>query len=811
MTTEKIFINDDWLFTRKFDSKLIQPKAKKTDFKDAEIVRIPHSFVKTPYNYFDESVYQMQGGYRKEFKTEKAWAGKKVFVNFDGAAHQASVYFNGKLLGVHNSGYTAFKFDITKLLSPAGKNNVLSVKLDSSENLDIPPFGFVIDYMTYGGIYRDVYLEVKNDFYIEDIFVKTVKNSVTTDITFCSPVKENSFLRVTVKNLDKSKLALSSEKVFCEEFDVSASGSNTKRLDFVCKGINYWSPESPSLYLITIDLLDSKKKLIDQKTVRFGFRDIEMKADGFYLNGKKYKLRGLDRHQSYPYVGYAMPQSVQEYDADILKNELALNAVRTSHYPQSQYFIDRCDEIGLFVFTEIPGWQHIGESSQWREQAVRNVQEMVLQYRNHPSIFLWGVRINESQDDDELYAKTNAACRELDSTRPTGGVRYIKKSNLLEDVYTYNDFIHDGTNEGCEPKSRITSNQKKAYLISEYCGHMFPTKIFDDELHRTEHAMRHANVLDSVMKYDDIAGSFGWCAFDYNTHQDFGSGDRICYHGVMDMFRNPKLASSIYQIQQDETPVLEISSSMDVGEHPAIIRGKNWIFTNADSVKMYVNNVFIAEFKESKSPYKNLKHGPILIDDYLGERLVKEEGLSAAASKLVKEIINYTAMYGQNKYRLEHLRTMLLLRLRGIGYKKLRAIYDKYVGNWGGEATVFKFEAVKNGKVVKTLLKGPVRDIHIEAVCSKTELHEGSSWDAAVVRIAMKDQFGNVLPYYNECVSLKASGPVELIGPESDKSCVTCFRGGVTGTWVRTTGKKGKAALEISSAGKTLELSFSVK
>lgn len=186
---------------------------------------------------------------------------------------------------------------------------------------------------------------------------------------------------------------------------------------------------------------------MDEKVVTTGFRSAVFRADGFYLNGRKVKLRGLNRHQSYPYVGYAMPESMQKNDADILKYELGVNAVRTSHYPQSHYFLERCDEIGLLVFTEMPGWQHIGDEV-WKEQAVENVGEMVTQYRNHTSIILWGVRINESADDDAFYTKTNALAHELDPTRPTGGVRAHKKSSLLEDVYTYNDFVHSGRNPG---------------------------------------------------------------------------------------------------------------------------------------------------------------------------------------------------------------------------------------------------------------------------------------------------------------------------------------------------------------------------
>ena len=151
----------------------------------------------------------------------------------------------------------------------------------------------------------------------------------------------------------------------------------------------------------------------------------------FYLNGKKLRLRGLNRHQSYPYVGYAAPASMQIFDADILKKELGVNAVRTSHYPQSQDFIRRCDEIGLLVFTEFPGWQHIGDE-EWKRQAVQNLKEMIVQYRNHPSIILWGVRINESQDDDVFYRETNRVAHELDDTFHKV---YCKRNRMVFDRY----------------------------------------------------------------------------------------------------------------------------------------------------------------------------------------------------------------------------------------------------------------------------------------------------------------------------------------------------------------------------------------
>ncbi|MCQ2611688.1 MAG: glycoside hydrolase family 2 protein [Treponema sp.] len=793
----KTYINSDWQFVEEFDKKLLQPALKKSDLKSSRVVSIPHTVAETPFNYFDDKLYQKVSGYRKTFKTAASWKNSRIFVTFEGAAQESTVYFNGKQLGVHSCGYTAFTYELTDLLSPAGKENVLAVKLDSRESLDIPPFGFVIDYMTYGGIYRDVYIEEKPQDFIKDVFVHSKEKKLLIEVTADKKMKPGAKVNaglVCGKNLYNAQV----------EFPQAKTDKVT--LELTADKCELWSPEKPVLYNVEVILSDEKGKALDKKAVKFGFRDIEFKADGFYLNGKKYRIRGLDRHQSYAYLGYALPASAQIFDAKVLKYELGLNAVRTSHYPQSQDFINACDELGLLVFTEIPGWQHIGSSNKWRNQAVRNVEEMVLQYRNHPSIILWGVRINESPDDDELYERTNQAAHALDPSRPTGGVRCIKKSSLLEDVYTYNDFVHNGIRPGCEPKKAVTSDMSKGYLISEYNGHMYPVKIFDDEIQRTNHAIRHATVIDAVAGKPDIAGSFGWCAFDYNTHEDFGSGDRICYHGVMDMFRNPKLAASVYQSQQEEIPVLEVSSSMDVGEHPACVRGENWIFTNADSVKMYFRDIFICEYTASQSPFKNLKHGPILIDDYIGERLIKEEHVSKSVSDDIKCLLNFVAINGQAGYPAKQLCAALRLLFKGYTFNKIRKFYDSYVGNWGGEASVFRFEAIKDGKVVKVLSKGPVKSCSLAVEVSSRELDISRSWDAAVVRISMRDQFGDVLPYCNEVLELEASGAVQVAGPS-----VTALRGGFSGCFVRTNGTKGKGTLTVRIQDKIEKIDFTVK
>lgn len=794
--THKFYLNDDWLFTEQFEDSLAAPEYPENTLQP---VRLPHTCKETPFHYFDESLYQMVSGYRRHLLIPKDWQGKQILLTFEGAAHDSTVFCNGKKVGEHHCGYTAFTVDLTDNVL-YGQDNLLCVRLDSRENLNVPPFGYVIDYMTYGGIYRDVRLEVKEKVSLSDIFVHTaidfksspVTAQITSEITLTAS-DEN----VTIRQyyMPKSTAAAQeSWRLLCEQ-TVSADTTGDKKIALTAAITDplLWDTEEAHLYILKTQLYQDNT-LLDETETNFGIREAVFKKDGFYLNGRKLRIRGLNRHQSFPYVGYAMPKSMQRLDADLLKKELGLNAVRTSHYPQSHYFLERCDELGLLVFTEFPGWQHIGDDS-WKAQAVANAEDMIRQYRNHPSIILWGIRINESPDDDAFYEKTNAVAHKLDPTRPTGGVRAMKKSHLLEDVYTYNDFLHDGEMPGCDPKKKVTSDMEKPYLISEYNGHMYPTKAFDNEERRSEHAIRHANVLDAVAGQSDIAGSFGWCMFDYNTHKDFGSGDRICYHGVMDMFRNPKLAASIYACEQEQTPVLEITSSMDIGEHPGCNRGNIYILSNADSVKMYKNDRFIKEYLPGMSPYKHLKHGPILIDDFIGDSFAQNERFRPKHAKEITDAMNLVARGSLNHIpKRLYLTALKLLLIYHIDFAEVTRLYTKYIGDWGGTATVYRFDAIKDGKVVKSVTKEPVREIRLEAEADHTILTEQHSYDVALVRIRAVDDHGNVLPFYQEPVRLITEGDISIIGPDT-----IALQGGMGGTYVKSLGRSGQGALLLQS------------
>ena len=795
--THRLYLNDDWLFTEQFEDSLVAPEYPENTLQP---VRLPHTCKETPFHYFDESLYQMVSGYRRHLQIPADWQGKQILLTFEGAAHDSTVFCNGKKVGEHHCGYTAFTVDLTNNVL-YGQDNLLCIRLDSRENLNVPPFGYVIDYMTYGGIYRDVRLEVKEKVSLSDIFVHTAidfrSSPVTAQITSEITLTESDE-NVTIRQyyMPKSTAAAQeSWRLLCEQ-TVSTDVSCDKEFSLTATitAPLLWDTEEANLYILKTQLLYQDNTILDETETRFGIREAVFKKDGFYLNGRKLRIRGLNRHQSFPYVGYAMPKSMQRLDADLLKKELGLNAVRTSHYPQSHYFLERCDELGLLVFTEFPGWQHIGDDA-WKAQAVANAEDMIRQYRNHPSIILWGIRINESPDDDVFYEKTNAVAHKLDPSRPTGGVRAMKKSHLLEDVYTYNDFLHDGEMPGCDPKKKVTSDMEKPYLISEYNGHMYPTKAFDNEERRSEHAIRHANVLDAVAGQPDIAGSFGWCMFDYNTHKDFGSGDRICYHGVMDMFRNPKLAANIYACEQEQTPVLEITSSMDIGEHPGCNRGNIYILSNADSVKMYKNDRFIKEYLPGMSPYKHLKHGPILIDDFIGDSFAQNERFRPKHAKEITDAMNLVARGSLNHIpKRLYLTALKLLLIYHIDFAEVTRLYTKYIGDWGGTATIYRFDAIKDGKVVKSVTKEPVREIRLEAEADHTILTEQHSYDVALVRIRAVDDHGNVLPFYQEPVRLIAEGDISIIGPDT-----IALQGGMGGTYVKSTGRSGRGALLLQS------------
>ena len=774
--------NDGWLFAPVFTPALVQPDRA----EELIPVRVPHTVKPLPYNYCNENDYQRLSGYRKEFFAPKEWEGRTVLLTFGAVAHDATVFCNGRRMFHHGCGYTAFTVDLTAALR-LGQKNVVAVRCDSREDLNIPPFGGQLDGLTYGGIYRAVSLDIKEPAYLRDIFIEAkaegdfrIYSSTVGETVGCT-------LQAEIRSPSGSRA------LYQGELSLPIVGT--------LNGVHPWSLEHPSLYTLTVRLIRPgtnglPDRVLDERSTRFGFRTLQFVAGGLYLNGQRVELRGLNRHQSYAYQGYAMPDSIQRLDAQLLKKELGCNAVRTSHCPPSPAFLDACDELGILVFTEMPGWQHLGDDT-WKAQALQNCREMVCQYRNHPSIFLWGVRVSGSADDEAFYKRTNETVRRLDPTRPTAGARSSRKSQLLEDVYAYNDYSYRGRGPGCEARGNVTPDTRKGYLISEFGGQQFPAKAFDDEPHRLAQALRYAAVLNDSIAQQGVAGNFGWCMTDYNTHREFGSGDRISYHGVMDLFRNPKLSAAVYASQK--TPhapsdiVLEVSSGMALGDLPGGIPVACWVFTNAESVRLYRDNDFVAEFApDRRGRFAALPHPPIEIQDFVGSLLEKYEGLDRAAAPQVAAILNEMRRDAMELSPLSRAR-MLSLRLSA---QELLRMYYKYIGVLGSPTSVYRFEAVWHGRAVKTVIREPVQSVRLECTVHNPILTDGPTWDCAAVSLRAIDQNGNLLPYCSEAVQLSVEGPVEILGPS-----VVPLRGGMAGTYLATTGEAGRAVLHCKMEG----------
>ena len=352
-------LNFSWSFIKGFKDEYLS----RLDKVEAKEVNVPHNPVEIPYNYFSERNYQGLFTYEKLFDIEN-YDEKRIYIlHFEGYMFLADIYLNGEKLGQFYSGYLPVDIDVTKYIKKS--NNRLVMVIDSRENKDYPPFGFAIDYLTFSGIYREVWLESHLPTYLNNFYIHGDVNGNIDVIYVVNGKDEISVENVVLDENNQEKAHF--------------SGNSYKLDDF-----KLWDLDNPNLYkLRTIVTLNGESEEYEN---RFAFREVKFTNQGFFLNDKKIKLVGLNRHQGYPYMGYAASKSLQEDDALILKNELGVNVVRTSHYSQSEHFLNKCDELGLLVVNEIPGWQHIGQSETWRKECVENARRMVLKERYHPCI-----------------------------------------------------------------------------------------------------------------------------------------------------------------------------------------------------------------------------------------------------------------------------------------------------------------------------------------------------------------------------------------------------------------------------------------
>lgn len=767
-------INFNWIFNPTFNETFLKT------IMQGENIDLPHTVKKLPLNYFNKEEFEMISTYQKILKYDFT-DNESIYITFEGVMTSCKVYLNGNLIGEHFGGYTKFKYDITNYFKK-NEDNLLTVVVNSFEQSNVPPFGGVVDYLTFGGIYREVSIDivpkinisclnVEGDMYGQVRIRKDIINDLNEEYQIQHILKYNDEIIATFEN------------------------------DFyhITKPF-LWDINNPNLYYLetTITSKYGKETYIN----RFGFRSVAFKEDGFYLNDSHLKLIGLNRHQSYPYVGYAMPKSMQEDDANILKNKLGVNYVRCSHYPMSKHFLNRCDELGLLLLEEIPGWQFVSKDEEWRNHHLENVKDMIKTDFNHPCIILWGVRINEGPDDHELYVKSNEIAKILDPNRPTGGVRNFMHSELLEDVYTYNDFYHNGKNKGLDKAEKVC--KKSPYLVTEFNGHMFPTKSFDHEDRLVEHTLRHAKVLDAMYGEKRISGCSGWCMNDYNTHKEFGSGDMICYHGVNDIFRNEKFAASIYVSQQDYFPVLKVLSSLCGGEKNEALQGKTYVSTNADYIEFYKNGDFINKFYPNKKEFPNLPHAPIIIDDYIGDAIVNKNIFNEKDARKATKILNHILINGMRSIKLSHIFTLakILIKYR-MSIDSLIRTMTQFATSWGDKSVEYEIKAFKNSECIESQKFGPSNEFKLSAI-EKLTLTIGDTYDVKEIIIKAVDQNNQLLRYCFEPLSIFVEGDIELINPN-----LVSLQAGAIGIYIKSI-KEGKGKVIVESRFNKLEISVNI-
>jgi beta-galactosidase len=759
-------LNYGWNFQEGFLQSWIEEP-----LSDGVEVDIPHCVKRMPVNHFSEKEYQGIYSYEKNFDIHPM-EGKRYFLRFDGIMLQADIYLNGHNLGHYLSGWVKVEVEITSHIQ---EHNRLLVVVNSFEDEKVPPFGKAVDYLTFGGIYRGVYLLVREKNFIQDVqVIKADRNGIQLKTTLTVDGEKPVY-----KLYDKDMRLVVETKT--DSFDVPSA--------------HLWSIDDPYLYTLVVSIPSDEKKM------RIGLRTIELDNRGILLNGKRIRILGLNRHQNFPGVGPALPKAAQEEDALLIK-KMGCNLIRTSHYPQSEDFLNKCDEIGLLVQSEVPGWQFISKENEWRENFLYFIREMALKERNHPSLLSYGVRVDESIDDDELYSKANEICHQLDPNRLTTGVRNFKTSHCLEDYYGYNDFSCAGLSHGLDHPKSIKGAKGKPVLDTEHNGHMFPTKMYDPTDRRIEHALRHLRVIDDSLRYPNYLGAIGWCAFDYNTHQDFGSGDHVCYHGVADIYRNFKDAGYAYMSQGDNL-MMHVSNVPVSGDQDEALVKPFVVFSNCDMIKLYRNGKYIADFYPNKKDFPHLRHAPFFIDDFIGETF--EEGLTPKESRIIKDALNYVGRVGMaHVEKRKLLRAVMILLRRHLDFDTVYSWYMKYISSWGEKANSYRLVGYKDGKetLSKTVEPSLSFDYQIEA--SKKVLINEETYDVSRVSILYVDQNGIQQHYSFLPLRLETQGPVEILSDE-----LVTLQGGSFAVYVRSHRveheEKAKLIIHTNSGDKIVE------
>jgi beta-galactosidase len=721
-------LDHEWLFGGKFSAEAGKPQF---DDKDFSRIVLPHCVSKLSWQNWDAATWEDVWIYRRHFLLPERLRNRRVFLEFGGVMVGARPVINGHALPEHVGGYLPFQYEVTGWLGD--KDNVLEVAVDSRWS-NVPPEGnpngpSSVDFLEPGGIPRPVTLRAVPQVFISDVFARpanVLDSSRRVDVTcrIDAAVVPEKPVRISVDMMDGHRRVASTSTTL----NIEKTGETELKLALSDLGnVKLWDVDSPRLYEVVTTLILDEKPLHDYQT-RIGLREARFESDGFFLNGRRLQLFGLNRHELFPYVGFAMPRRVMRRDADILRCELNCNIVRCSHYPQSEAFLDACDELGLMVWEEMPGWGYIGDAP-WKDLAVRDVEDMIRRDRNHPAIVIWGVRVNESKNDPALYQRTTAVAKSLDDSRPTSGAMVgglYSTKDWSEDVFAYNDYTHNQTSGTMELKPPLPG---VPYLITEAVGQIVGVGPGSAHVYRRsgdpalqeKQAIYHAQAHDQAGKDKRCSGVIAWCAFEYASSVK-AAYNGVKYPGIADVFRIPKLGASFYQAQVSPKvrPVIRPNFYWDFGERTPQGPGKNAaVFSNCDRLGIFINGKPHATVLPDRANFPHLKHPPFFAD----------------------------------------------LELDGAGRPELRI--DGYVGD---------------ERVISRSFSSDVAQDKFSLQADDAELM-GDGSDATRVVFRVTDKFGAPRPFAGGQVTFKISGPGVIVG---DNPFSLGDSGGAGAIWIKT-------------------------
>ncbi|MBN1910894.1 MAG: glycoside hydrolase family 2 protein [Pirellulales bacterium] len=639
-----------------------------------EKVQLPHSW--NVKDTFDDKpgYYRGIGWYRRTFDVPKAWAGWRIVLRFEAACQVATVWVNGQLLGEHKGAWTPFEFDITELVAPGSKDNLVAVRVDNRRRRDVPPHG--MDFNIMGGLHREVRLIAKDPVHITSVFARTPKVSEaegtvqwTVDLRNQSsrPKQVDVAATLTGPGLEEPLTVVSPAKTIAPGEAVAIE----QTMPTVARP-KLWSPDEPNLYEMTFRLRADGRE-VDVQRCPLGFRWYHFDpAKGFFLNGKHTKLKGVNRHDDYPGMGWCLPASRQIADMKLIK-EMGSNFVRTAHYPQHPIVLETCDRLGLLVWEEVPFDGETGagpkrlpfyNSPDFARTLKENLRETILRDRNHPCIILWSLG-NENLDGSldgnkvpaqrewgavvKLTKELKQIAHDLDPTRPTAAainkIPKGEKSGLIEvlDVVAYNLYYgwYSGKFEDFDNTldEFHKNHPDKPLIISEYGvgverGRHTTTPKRQD--FSEEWGCRfHEHYWRAIDERPFVAGSLVWNVFDFAAEHRVKKQTipHMNQKGLFTFDRTPKDVYYYYKSQWTDEPMVYIVSHTWTKRKPGVTPIR--VYSNADKVELFLGGKSLGVKKRGAA---------FLWDVPLAEG---DNALRAKASKAGKTVVDELEIQGK--------------------------------------------------------------------------------------------------------------------------------------------------------------------